>query len=293
MKTFSEKDIEKLRELVKEKWKDFIINRLKKRGKYEEFKKIAKNTVKKRGKYEEFKKIAKNTVDLQNLVPDEEISDRSWTDKLIDEKWPKDTIFPQYKKFEISDEERKRIEETQKAYYEPYYKRERERLTEDYTWSVRDINRLIQYSKSDLVNELAKANKTFARSMSKASNVYWQRWLLGSWIQKTQIWDVTEDFSKDIANREEYQRRKEEWLETRKANIKTKYERWLTEIAESQEAQIYFDTLKEIRNRQAEFIRQFWQSQENIHFWLTKPTTPTTAYTYKKSNNKALNSNYR
>jgi len=213
---------------------------------------------------------------------------------LLNKNKPENPVFPQYNKFEISDKERKNIEATQKAYYDPYYKRERSRLTQDYNVDTQTLDRLIQYSQTDLANNLAKTNKTFAKSMSKASNVYWQRWLLGSWLQKQAVWDTTADLSKNIANREDYQKRKEEWYNTQKSNIKTKYNRGLTSINENQQAQTYFDTLKEIKNRQNEYNRQFGQSQENVNFNLTKPTNPTsTSYSWTDVNKKLLDSNYR
>lgn len=201
-------------------------------------------------------------------------SGRTETDELINKNKPENPTFQQYKPFEVSEEERKRIQETQKAYYDPFFNRERTRLTDDKTTRISSLNRLIQYSKTDLANDLAKTNKTFAKSMSKASNAYWRRWLLGSWLQKQAVWDTTEDFSKNISNREEYQQRKEAWIETQKSNIKTTFNRGLTNIDENQQAQTYFDTLKEIRSKQSEYSRQFDQSQQNVNFNLTKPTTP-------------------
>lgn len=204
-----------------------------------------------------------------------EPGERTETDKLIEENNADNPTFEQYKKFEVSDEERAEIEKTQKAYYDPYFKRQTDRLTADYDTDISSVDRLIEYSKTDLANDLAKTNKTFAKSMSKASNIYGQRWLLGSWLQKQATWDTTEDFSKDVSNREEYQARKEAWYETQKDNIKTTFNRWLTNINENQQAQTYFDTLKELQNRSDEYSRQFGQSQENVNFNLTKPTTPT------------------
>jgi len=194
------------------------------------------------------------------------------TQNLVDKNGPESTIFPQYEQKNISDEERKNIEEVQKSYYEPYFNRQRERTTSDYNVDKNILNRLIDYSRTDTAIDLAKINTTFAKSMSKAQNAYWKRNIIWSWIQTQEAWETVDQLGKDEYNREEYWRRKREWLEDRKDNIKTTFNRWLTDINENQDAQTYFDTLKEIENRQSEYTRQFQQGQENTDFSLTTPT---------------------
>ena len=276
-KALSSNDLKTLEEAVKKYWKNAVLEKLKDKPNFKEIE----------------ARIKESTVRNEEL-DNQTVSDRSWTDKIIEDNKPQNPAFPQYKPFEVSDEERTNIEETQKSYNQPFFDRENSRLTEDYNVNKLSLDRLIQYSKTDTARDLAKINKTFAKTMSKASQAYWRRNILWSWIQIQQAWESVESLWKDEYNRQEYARRQEEWLETRQANIKTKFDRWLTEISENQDAQTYFDTLKEIGNRQSEYTRQFWQSQENTNFNITTPTTPkATWYSWTDANKKVLNSNYR
>ena len=192
--------------------------------------------------------------------------------------------------FNISPEEEANIKQVQQAYYEPYFNRVRWEYTQDYQSSVRDLNRLIEYTNTDYAKNLASENKAFARSLDKATNAYWQRGLLWSWIQKSQVWEATSDYEKSLQNMAEYRRRKTEWLETQWQNMKTKFDRWIRDIWETQQAQTYFDTIQEIQNRQNEFYRNLWVDQTKPEaFNITKPTTPNTwLYTPEELKNKNL-----
>jgi len=300
-KALSSNNLQALQEAVKKHWQDKIAKLLKDQWIYDETVARLKESVnqKNNSQWTDQSLIPTEKWDTEvfweafDWKTDEQKRQEN-TDQLVDENKAEDPLFPQYKPFEISDEERANIEETQKAYYDPFFKRETSRLTEGYNVDKLALDRLIGYSQTDTARDLAKINTTFAKTMSNASKAYWKRNILWSWIQKQQAWENTEQLWKDEYNRKEYARRQEEWYETRQANIKTKFDEGLTDINESQDAQTYFDTLKEIQNRQSEYTRQFWQSQENIDFNITKPTTPTAeSYTWTDANKKVLNSNYK
>lgn len=191
------------------------------------------------------------------------------------------------KPFEISDAEWNDIMETQKSYYEPYYDKLRWQTTQDFKSDINDVDRLIQYTNTDYAKQLASENQTFARTLSKATNAYASRWLFWSGIQKSQIWEWTQDYQKSLTNMEEYRRRKEEWYETQKSNIKTKYDRWMESIDQSQQAQAYFDSINEVSNRRWLYgldIASFQKTPEA--FVVQKPTTPTNPMTNTDINKK-------
>ena len=210
---------------------------------------------------------------------------------------PKKEVVPDVKKdmsFNLSKEEEDEIRKTQEAQYKEYFDRTRWESTQDYERAKLDIDRLIQYTNTDYTKQLAQDNKIFARSLDKATNVYWQRWLLWSWIQKSQAWEATDDYSKSLQNAEEYRKRKIEWYETQWQNIKTKYDRWMRDIWEQQQAQTYFDTIKEIRWREAEFYRRLWQEQKSPWAYNIKTTWPTTPHwnTLDQTDVLKINLNY-
>ena len=163
-----------------------------------------------------------------------------------------------------------------------YFDRIRWEMQQDYKSQIWEIDRLIQYTNTDYAKQLATENKWFARSLDKATNVYWQRWLLWSWIQKSQVWEATDDYQKSITNMEEYRRRKEEWMETQKSNIATKYDRWFWDLARQQETKIWSDYLRLMEENQKRFYGDT-QQQESDYFYnavLWKTTWPRTPITW-------------
>ena len=139
-----------------------------------------------------------------------------------------------------------------------YFDRVKWEYTQDYERAKLDIDRLIEYTNTDYTKQLAQDNKMFARSLDKATNVYWQRWLLWSWIQKSQVWEATDDYSKSLQNAEEYRKRKIEWYETQWQNIKTKYDRWMWDLMRWEESQITSDYLKLMEANKQKF---YWNIQ--------------------------------
>lgn len=175
----------------------------------------------------------------------------------------------------VSESEQKRILENERRINEPFYDRKRSELSEDYQSNVSDLDRLIQYSQSDLAKNLQKDNTTFARAMSNATKAYWRRNLIWSWVQKTHANEKVEDLDKQISNREEYQARQEEWYENRQQNLATQYARGQTNIKESEDYTAYSQAIKTIQQNQADLNRGYWEDQKNIESYVTKPTTPT------------------
>lgn len=206
----------------------------------------------------------------QNSIIMNKIQEKIWTDQSPEKL---DLLFEQYVPKTISDEERANIKEVEKSYYESSFNKERWYLKHDFNVSTEQIDRLIWYANTDTALDIAKNNKTFARAMQKATNVYWKRNLIWSWIQKSESIESTWDLEKAEQNRLEYNRRQQEWYQTSKDNLKTKYERGLEDLNQNEEAQAYFNTIKEVQNRRDEYNRVYLQWQENLNLWATTPTT--------------------
>jgi len=274
-KALSLNDMNLLKEAIKKYWEEYVMEKIKWSGKSKEI-------------IDRLQKTKLRQSELDNkIISDKTIENQKNTDKIVEELWPKETIFPQYEQKVVTDEERKNIEEVQKSYYEPYFNRQKWELTTDYNVDKLTLDRLSEYANTDTAKDLAKINQTFAKAMSRATNAYGQRNLLSSWIMKSNAGDQVDTLWKDEQNREEYNRRQQEGYTTSQENIKTKFERGLTNISENQDAQTYFDTLKEIQNRQSEYNRQYDQSQENIDFSLTTNIAPTNkTYENKDLKNK-------
>lgn len=179
-----------------------------------------------------------------------------------------------------NDAEMQQALERAKLTNQAYFDRVKWEYTQDYERAKLDIDRLIQYTNTDYAKNLANENKMFARSLDKATNVYWQRWLLWSWIQKSKVWEATDDYTKSLQNAEEYRRRKIEWYETQWQNLKTKYDRWMWDLMRWEEAQITSDYLKLMEANKQKF---YWNVQwaETDYFmdflknqWVTTQTTP-------------------
>ena len=182
--------------------------------------------------------------------------------------------------YKPNDAEMQQALERAKLTNQAYFDRVKWEYTQDYERAKLDIDRLIQYTNTDYTKQLAQDNKMFARSLDKATNAYWQRWLLWSWIQKSQVWEATDDYSKSLQNAEEYRRRKIEWYETQWQNIKTKYDRWMWDLMRWEESQITSDYLKLMEANKQKF---YWNIQwaETDYFmdflknkWVTTQTTP-------------------
>ena len=182
--------------------------------------------------------------------------------------------------YKPNDAEMQQALERAKLTNQAYFDRVKWENTQDYERAKLDIDRLIQYTNTDYTKQLAQDNKMFARSLDKATNAYWQRWLLWSWIQKSQVWEATDDYSKSLQNAEEYRRRKIEWYETQWQNIKTKYDRWMWDLMRWEESQITSDYLKLMEANKQKF---YWNIQwaETDYFmdflknkWVTTQTTP-------------------
>ena len=182
--------------------------------------------------------------------------------------------------YKPSDAEMQQALERAKLTNQAYFDRVKWEYTQDYERAKLDIDRLIEYTNTDYTKQLAQDNKMFARSLDKATNVYWQRWLLWSWIQKSQVWEATDDYSKSLQNAEEYRKRKIEWYETQWQNIKTKYDRWMWDLMRWEESKITSDYLKLMETNKQKF---YWNIQwaETGYFmdflknkWLTTQIAP-------------------
>ena len=208
-----------------------------------------------------------------------------WTSWKIE---PKKEVVPDVKieepitkyEYKPSDAEMQQALDRAKLTNQAYFDRVKWEYTQDYERAKLDIDRLIEYTNTDYTKQLAQDNKMFARSLDKATNVYWQRWLLWSWIQKSQVWEATDDYSKSLQNAEEYRKRKIEWYETQWQNIKTKYDRWMWDLMRWEESQITSDYLKLMEANKQKF---YWNIQwaETDYFmdflknkWVTTQTTP-------------------
>lgn len=55
---------------------------------------------------------------------------------------------------------------------------------QEYTRTIEDFDKYIWYANDDFVNKLAKQDQSFANSMQKATEAYWLKNLLGSWLQQ-------------------------------------------------------------------------------------------------------------
>jgi hypothetical protein len=82
------------------------------------------------------------------------------TNKIIDET------------FKIDPNELKAIQDRALQADQPYYQEQKNYLNQDYTQAKDEINRMIGYTNTDYVNQLADQNKAFSRSLNKATNVY-------------------------------------------------------------------------------------------------------------------------
>jgi hypothetical protein len=209
------------------------------------------------------------------------------TKNIINKYEPKNPIFEQYwQQQQVTEAEQQELSKLAEASNKPYYTRQTERLTKYYNRTVWDIDKLIQYSKTDAITNLAKNNTTFARTLQNATNAYWKRNLLWSWIQKQDIWEATNEYTKSLKNQEEYDRRKEEWYASQKDNMKTTFEEWLDTIWQNQKSQNFYDTLALVKERQAEYTRKYWDAQKNINF---NPVPPVAPYSAGDLNNKNKN----
>ena len=289
-KALSTNDLNTLKEAIKKYWEKKVIETLKKQPNYEEIltrlkeTNIIKDGELKNNKITESENIKSKYNELTD--PKNIKQDFTESNKLIEENKPKDPIFEQFEKKEFTPEELANFKQEASSFVDPIFKQTQDRATADYTWQITDINRLIQYSQSDLITDLAKTNTTFAKTMSRASKAYWQRNILWSWIQKQQAWVETDELQKSITNQQEYQRRQEEWYNTTKDNVQTQFNRAKDDLWQEQQyyTDLYSKNLQEWKIKQS--IQDFWEAQKRLNFWnnteadnpetwITTNTTPT------------------
>lgn len=273
--TFSREDLLKLKEIVAKKWEKYVTDLLKKNWTYEKFQEIAKNTIASRD----------NDITAKDI---QDVSSTDETQKLIDENKPKDTLFPQYTPYTPSADEMKGIEESANSTYKEYYDKQRTNLWNQYNTDIRWIDRLIEYAKTDAVNNLAKINTTFAKTMTDANRAYGRRNILQSWIVRQDAGESVSSLNKDLYNREYYDKMQMEWLQDRKQNIKTTYEQWLEDISQNEQVTSYFNIIKDIEGRRSEYDRAYLQGQQNIDFWWANVSTWTDTYTDQEIQKKNL-----
>jgi len=121
----------------------------------------------------------------------------------------------------------------------PYFDQQSNRLSTDYSQSLSSFNRLIQYTDTAIANKLQQTNTTFAKSMTKATNIYGARNLINSWIQKSWANTGTEWLQQSINNANYYANRSKISLESRKQNLATVYNRNQQDLGQNR--QFYTD----------------------------------------------------
>lgn len=252
---------DQLQEFEEMYWKEIIDQKIKEKGywyiKQLQNKWLSKNTWRVAEYLKKYlnEKITSNEREVENLINQwktaEQIDAQLWQWSFEYFKWPV------YTPYNPTDDEMQDIEDEVSEQNNPYYKRLKKELWEDYQTSRDKINQLKSYAKTDYIKDLQKTNVTFAQTMSRATNVFSNRWLINSWIMKRQANTWTTELDKQISNRTEYFDRKMEDLWQRWQNLSQRYKRALWEINREEDFQNKMDVEKRLRQKSAENKRDY------------------------------------
>lgn len=100
---------------------------------------------------------------------------------------------------EYSEEEFKAAQAAAAAEQKKYWDLQRSRTNEDADTKMKDYDRLIGYSNTDLTRNLEQNNITFGRAMNRAANAYGQRGILFSGITTNASNEAASDYGRTNA----------------------------------------------------------------------------------------------
>jgi phosphoribosyl-AMP cyclohydrolase len=216
-------------------------------------------------------KIKSSEQEVDNLINQwktaEQIDEKLWKGSFEYFKWPV------YETYNPTEQEREEIEDEVEEQNNPYYKRLKKELWEDFETSKDKLKQLKEYAKTDYIKDLQKNNSTFAQTMNRATNFLSKRWLLNSWIAKAKANIWTTELNKQISNRTEYFDRKMEDLWQSGQDLSKRYKRTLAKINKEQDFQNKMDVEKSIKQKSAENRRDYELKYKAYATWPRKPRT--------------------
>lgn len=153
----------------------------------------------------------------------------------------------------MTEQERADIEATQRSSNKAFFDRQRSESREDFAKKIDAYDRLIGYAKTDAAKNLASQNKTFARSLERATNLYGQRGLVGSGIMKQQVAESTADYQQNVDDTKESLDRTLLGYAEAKRSAETDYGRLKTQISENEDYLGKKQAIDEVTRRQTDY----------------------------------------